>query len=249
MCLVLELKEPLLSGHLSLVVNDVYIYIYAARIVLFADLHVVQKALCLEVTGAYRGHVHEVQALVLAAKLLSDLHVQIEGTVDLFLKERILDIDVLKLCSECGMTAVVTPVCIEDTELSLIWIAAFSLEVLHHLTKVVCIHCKAHLPAIWSKLFLCQRCESLKHRHRRNLWLLQGCKLREVLLARLHCIDVIFLDSGNYLVSRVGREDYELRALDAHLCRRIDEAHAVYSRCRALVKLAWKVLHGDVFSS
>ena len=183
MCLVLELKEPLLCGHLSLVVNDVYIYIYAACIVLFADLHVIQKALCLEVTGTYRGHVHEVQALVLASELLADLHVEIQGAVNLFLEEGLLYVYILKLSSESRMTAVVAPICIQDAELSLRWIAAFSLEVLHHLTKVVCIHGKTHLPAIWSKLFLCQGCESLKHRHRRNLRLLHSRELCEVLLA------------------------------------------------------------------
>ena len=44
-CLVLELEEPLLSGHLTLVVHDIHINVYAACIILFADLHIIKKAL------------------------------------------------------------------------------------------------------------------------------------------------------------------------------------------------------------
>ena len=87
MSLVLELEKPLFRSHLTLVVNDVHIHIYAACIVLLTDLHVVEKSLCLEVTRTYRSHVHKVQALVLASELLADLHVEIERTVNLFLKE------------------------------------------------------------------------------------------------------------------------------------------------------------------
>ena len=119
MSLVLELEKPFLRVHLALVVYDIHVNIYAACVVLLADLHVVKKALCLEVTCADSGHIHKIEALVFASEFLAYLHVKIEGSVDLFLHERFLDIDILKLGRECGVTAVVAPICIEDTEFGL----------------------------------------------------------------------------------------------------------------------------------
>ena len=85
--LVLELKEPLLCGHLTFVINDIHVNIDAACIVLLADLHIVEKTLSLEVTGTDAGHVHEVDVLVLTAELLTDLKVEVECSVDLLLEE------------------------------------------------------------------------------------------------------------------------------------------------------------------
>ena len=81
------------------------------------------------------------------------------------------------------MTAMVAPVCIENAELRLKRIPALCLEIIHHLAEVVCIHGKTHLPAVWSKLLLCQSGKALEHRNRCHLRLLQSIELRKVLLA------------------------------------------------------------------
>ena len=227
--LVLELEKPLLCCHLALVVNDVNVYIDAACVVLLADLHVIKVAVCLEVTCTDAGHIHEVETLVLTAEFLADLHVKIESAVDLVLKERLLDIDVLKLSCERCMTAVVAPVCIEDAKLCLERITALSLEVVHYLTKVVCVHCKTHLLAVRCELLLCESCKTFKYRDRCNLRLLHCRKLSKILLARLHCVDVIFLDLCDHFFCCVCREDDELGALDAHLCSRVDKTDTVNS--------------------
>ena len=60
----------------------------------------------------------------------------------------------------------VTPVCIEDTELSLIRFTAFLSEVFHNLTKVIGIHCQAHLAAERLEVSLGHPGESLKYRNR-----------------------------------------------------------------------------------
>ena len=87
MSLVLELEKPLLCSHLPLVTDDIHIHIYAARIVLLADLHIIKKTFALEVTRSYAGHIHEIQTLVLASEFLADLQIQVKGSVYLVLQE------------------------------------------------------------------------------------------------------------------------------------------------------------------
>ena len=60
----------------------------------------------------------------------------------------------------------VTPVCIEDTELSLIRFTAFFREVFHHFAKVIGIHCQTHLAAERLEVSLGHPGESLKYRNR-----------------------------------------------------------------------------------
>ena len=180
--LVLELEKPFFCRHFTFVAYDVHIHIYAACIVFFTDLHVVEKPLALEVACTDSSHIHKVQALVLTAEFLADLHVEIQRTVYLILKERLLDIDVFQFCSECSMTAVIAPICIQDTEFCLKRVTTFCLEIVHHFAKVVCIHCQTHLPAIWCEFLFREGGQAFKHRYRGYLRLLHGSQSGKVLL-------------------------------------------------------------------
>ena len=198
--LVLELEKPFLCSHLPLIVHDVHIHEDAAGIVLLADLHIVKQAFCLEVAGSHSGHIHKIHTFVLASEFLTDLHIKIERAVDFFLEERLLDIDILEFCRECGVTAMVAPICIEDTELGLRRVTSFSLEIIHHFAEVISIHRQPHLLAIRSKLILCQSGKSLKNRHRSHFRLFHSRQLGKILLTGLNCIDIIFLYSGYHLI-------------------------------------------------
>ena len=169
MSLVLELKEPFLRCKLTFIIHHVNVHIYAASIVLLTHLHIVKQTLSLEITGSYRCHIHQVQALMLTTQVLADLHVEVESTVNLALYEGILDGNLLKLGGESGVAAVVAPICVKDAELSLVRITSLLLEIVHHLTKVVGIHRQSHLPAIWCKFLLPKGGKSLKHLHRNDL--------------------------------------------------------------------------------
>ena len=87
MGLVLELKKPFLRRHFTLIAYDIHIHIYAAGIVLLTDFHIIEKALALEITRSDAGHIHKVQALVLASEFLADLQIQVKGSVYLVLQE------------------------------------------------------------------------------------------------------------------------------------------------------------------
>ena len=169
MSFVLELKEPFLRCKLTLIIHHVNVHIYAASIVLFTHLHIVKQALSLEITGSDRCHIHQVQALMFTTKFLANLHIEVESTVNLALYEGILDGNFLKLGGESGVAAVVAPICVENAELGLVWVTSLLLEVVHHLTKVVGIHCQSHLLAIWCKFLLPKGGQSFKNLHRNNL--------------------------------------------------------------------------------
>ena len=169
MSLVLELKKPFFSCECSLVIHYINIHINAAGIIFLAHLHVVEQTLSLEITGSDRCHIHQVQALMFTTKFLANLHIEVESTVNLALYEGILDGNFLKLGGESGVAAVVAPICVENAELGLVWVTSLLLEVVHHLTKVVGIHCQSHLLAIWCKFLLPKGGQSFKNLHRNNL--------------------------------------------------------------------------------
>ena len=139
---VLEHQEPFF--HDSVVVH---VYVDAAGVVFFADLHVVQQAFGLEVTGAHGGQVHQADVLVGAAQFLADLGIHLQGAVDVFFDEGFIYVDALELCCKGRMAAMVAPVRVQDAQFRFVRIAAFLPEILHHLCQVVCIHRQSVLPA------------------------------------------------------------------------------------------------------
>ena len=140
---VLEHEQPFLEAAVHF-----DIHIDAAGIVLLADFHVVELADAAEISSADGGHIHEIQALAFAAKFLAESEVEFECSVDFLLGEGVLDPVFLEFRGECGVAAMVAPICIEDSELGLVGLAAFFGEVLDHFSEVVGIHCQAHLAAI-----------------------------------------------------------------------------------------------------
>ena len=141
--LVLEHQQPPLDCAIN-----IYVYEYAAGVIFLADFHVVQLASLAEMLRADRGHVHEVQPLLLASKILAHLQVQLHRALDILLYERIFDSDFLKLGRERGVAAVVAPVSVQDAQLCLVRVAAFLREIFHDLVQVIGVHRKAHFFAI-----------------------------------------------------------------------------------------------------
>ena len=145
------------------------------------------------------------------------------------------------------MTAVVAPICIENAKFGFIRVASFGLEVVHHLAKVVSIHCQPHLLAIRCKFLFREGGQTFEDLYRDDFRLLHCDESGKILLTGLDCIDIIFLDLGDNFICSVRRKDDEFGTLDTHLRRRIDETDTVHSRSRALVELPRKVLHGNIF--
>ncbi len=187
--LVLEHQQPLLGLPVH-----IDIYEYAAGVVLLADLQVVQQAFLPEILGTDRGHIHQIEAFLLAAGLGTHLQVEVQSAVDVLLDEGLLHIDALQLGREGGVAAVVAPVGVQNPQFGLVGVAAFLGEVLHHLGEVVGIHRQTHLPAICSQIFSLHIPESLEDRNRLDGRVFGVREFREVLDAGLDRVDAVVAD-------------------------------------------------------
>ena len=138
MRLVLELQQPTLHDAI-----DIYIHENATCVILLALLHIVELTLLLEVASTYRCKFHKAEALLLTAKLLAHPAHKVERLLHLGLHERLVEGYLLNLGREGSMTAVVTPVGIEDAKLCLHGVTTLLTEVVYHLAEVVGIHSEA----------------------------------------------------------------------------------------------------------
>ena len=239
---VLEHEQPFLEAAVHF-----DIHIDAAGIVFLADFHVVEFADAAEISSADGGHVHEVQALAFAAKFLAESEVEFQCSVDFLLGEGVLDPVFLEFRGECGVAAMVAPICIEDPELGLVGLAAFFGEVLDHFSEVVGIHCQTHLAAICLIFRRLHFREPFEDGYRLDGGLLGVGELGQVFLAGFNGIDHIMSDSAEGGVVNVIVKDDELGALDSDFSRRVNEADAVHGGCGSLVELAREIFNGNVF--
>ena len=241
---VLELQQPLLGPAVHVDID-----IDRAGVVLVAHLHIVQQPLLAQVAGADRGHVHQADALVLAAQLTPDAQVEGQRIFDFVLDERLLDRNSLQLGREGRMAAMVAPIGIEDAQFGFIGIAALGAEIFHHLAQIVGVHRQSVLRAVGRQLGVGHLREAFEHGDGLHLGLLHVAEHVQVLFARLDGIDIVAFDPRDLLVGHRAVEQQQLRRTDAHLGRRVDQPHAIHGRRGALVELAGKILHGDILLS
>ena len=244
MGLVLEHQQP----SLGLPVH-IHIYEYAARIVLLADLQVIQQTVLPEVFRPDCGHIHQVQSLLLAACLRAHPQVQGHRPVDVLLDEGILHVDAFQFRCECRVAAVVAPVGVQNPEFGLVRIPAFLGEIFHNLGEVVGVHRKAHLFAICFQIVPAHIPESLQHGNRLDRRVFRVGQFAQVFRAGFHRIDVVVADLLKRLLGGVGVHDQKFGTLYADPRRGVDQVHAVHSRGRPLVELARQVLDSDVLRS
>ena len=241
---VLELQEPLLGRPV-----DIDIDVYRAGVVLVAHFQVVQQPFLAQVAGADGRHVHQADALVLAAQFAADAQVEGQRILDLVLCERLLDRDALQLGGEGRMAAVVTPIGVEDAQLGLVGVAPLGTEIFHHLAQVVGIHRQPVPLAAGFQFGVGHLGEAFQHGDGLHLGLFHVGQHVQILLARLDRVDIVMADARQVFVGNGIVEQQQLRRADAHLGRRVDQPHAVDGRRGTLVELAGEVLHGDVFPS
>ena len=235
---VLELEQPFLGLPVH-----VDIHIYAACIIFFTYFQIVEKPFGTQVSRTYRGHVHQADILSAAAEFLP--HPQILAVCLLHFRgdEGIVYPDMLYHRCECRMAAVVAPIRIEDTELRLVRITAFPVEIFYYLFKVRRIHRKAHLPAIFPELIVLQFPEPFEHRHRAHFGLFHVVEYRKVLHPRLHGIHIVFFYSGKFFGGNSVIENEKPRRPYIDISIRLYQMHAVDCGSRTLVELPRKVLH------
>ena len=242
--LVLELQQPPFRPAVH-----VNIHVDRAGVVLLRDLQIVQQPLLLQVAGSDRRHVHQADALVLAAQFAADPQVQGQRILDLLLHERLLDRNPFEFGREGRMAAVVAPVGIQNAQLRLEGIAPLPAEVFHHFVEVVGIHRQSHPLAVRLQLVVLHLPKSLQHLDRLHLGLLHVRQHRKVLFARLHGVDIVVADPGQLLFGHAVIEQQQLGRADVHLRLGVDQPHAVHRRSGPLVELPGQALHSDVFAA
>ena len=143
----------------------------------------------------------------------------------------------------------VAPVGVQNPEFGLVRIPAFLGEIPYDLGEVIRVHRQAHLFAICLQIVTAHIPESFEYRNRLDRGVLCVSKFAKVFRAGLHRVDVVVTDLLKGLLGSVGVNDQEFGALDADLCRWLDQMNAVHSRGRPLVELARQVFDGDVLRS
>ena len=143
-CLVLELKQPLLLDAIHIDIDK-----YRAGVILLALLQVVEYARLLQITCTDCCKLHQTEALLLSAELLTYAVQSLQRLLQLLLEERLVDCYLLNLGCKSGVAAVVAPIGIEYAKLGLRWVALLTLVILHHLTQIIGIHRQTILLAEW----------------------------------------------------------------------------------------------------
>ena len=238
MCLVLELKQPLLLYAIHIDIDK-----YRACVILLALLQVVEYARLLQITCTDCRKLHQTEALLLSAELLTYAAQSLQRLLQLLLEERLVDCYLLNLGCKSSVAAVVAPIGIEYAKLGLRWVALLTLVILHYLTQIIGIHCQTILLAEWLQLLILERDESVQDRHRLHLGTLHIRQLAQILTTRLHCIDVVTLDASELLIGEGLVENQQFRALDADIGCRLYQAYTRHSRACSLVKLSRQILY------
>ena len=241
---VLELQQPLLGLAVHGGVDE-----YAAGVVLFALLLVVQLAVGLQPAGADGCEFHQAERLLHAAEFLAHGAEPAQTLLQFGFQEGIVDGDFFDFGGEGGVAAVVAPVGIQDAELGLERIAALGLEITHDLAEVVGVHGQPVVLAEGGEFafgHLREAGEVLERLHIRLLVLLQH---GEVLTAAFHRVDVVVGYPVQVGLGKAVVEYQQARAFDADVCLGVDQVHAVHGGRCSLVELAGDVFHSQVFLS
>ncbi len=239
--LVLELQQPFLG-----LAVHVHIHVDGAGIVFLALLQVVEFAVGTEPARSDGGEVHQAEGLLFTSKLAAHLFPHRQSLLQLVADKRVLHGDVGKQRGKGGVTAVVAPVCVEDTEFRFVGVAAFGLEIGHHLHEVVAVHGQTHGAAV----FRCRRGsdfpQPFKHLHRVGMRAFRKMQDLEVLASRLDGVDAIFRHTLDVGRGDGGVESHQPCRRYLHLGIRLQKPHAFARRSRTLVELSRKGLVGKV---
>ena len=142
--LVLEHEEPvlILPVHIHLDAHGTGVY-------LLGFIQILELALRLELTGTDGGNIHQSNRLVLSAKSLPCIYVGVIALPDVIC----FYIHIVYLCKECGVTAVIGPVCVDHAHFGNGGITLFRIsEIVTAEPQIIKIHGKAVLFEEVSKL-------------------------------------------------------------------------------------------------
>ena len=236
--LVLEQEQPVLV--LAVHVDG---HPHGAGVDLFGLVEVLELAGLLQVLGADGAHVHEAHRLLVAAELMADLHVAIEGG----LHHRVVDLHLVEHGAEGGVAAVVGPVGVDHADLGDGGVAMLAAEVLLAKRDVRLVHGKAQVGDHRGQPRLVELAEAVKDLDRLGIGDLGGERLGLVERgdARLDRVHHVVLDGLDVVIGELAGEDVDLGGAHDGALALADELDALACGVGALVELAGKELHRE----
>ena len=238
---VLELKQPLLRLSVHIDVDE-----NAAGVVFLTLLLVVEQSFLLQVTGADGRHVHQADRLAGTPQLFTHAAVEGQRLLHLALHERLVHGNLLQYGRKGGMAAMVAPIGIQYPELRFGRVSSFAAEIGHYLTQVVGIHCQTVGLAVRGECRLAHPGKALQHGYRPHFGVLRQAEHSEVLLARLHAVDIVFADTRQVGIRHAVVEYQQPRTAYFHFGLGLQQHDALLGRRGPLVELPRQVLHSQV---
>ena len=235
---VLEQEQPIL-----LFAVNVDLALYRASVNLVRLVEPLKAAMRTQVLGANGAHIHQAYRLMLATQLGAHSKILLECKLHRF----VVDLNVGKFGTECGVTAMIGPVRIDNANLGDSGVAPDFLEVSLEEFNIRLVHSKAALFAELGKTRVVELGEALD-----NLYRLGFGHLHLERFARLErsftsfdWIDNVMLDSGNIRLGKLALQHIHFGAANCRAFTLADELDAFACGISALVKLTGKELDGE----
>ena len=236
--LVLKEVQPVL-----LLAIDIHLALDGASVDLLGLVEPGENALFLQPLRADGAHVHEADRLLIAAELVAQLQIAVEGGLHV----GVGDFHVIEHGAEGGVAAVVRPVGVDHLDLSDGRIAALFSEVGAAELDVGQIHGQAALVDEAGQLVIGKGGEALDDLHvgRALEGHGQGVARLKRRFASLHRIDNVALHGFHVSVGQVAFQVIHHCRANIRALALADELDALARRVGALVELAGQVLHGE----
>ena len=238
MGLVLEQEQPIL-----VVAVHIHLHLDGAGVDFLGFVEVLQNAVLLEPLRADRAHIHQAYRLGVAAQLVTHLKILVERGLD----GGIVDRNLVELCAERGVTAMVGPVGVDHLDLGDRRVALLLGEMLAAELQVGQIHGETTVLDELLKLGVAHRTEAVDDLHlawHRHLGLQRGLDIQRGFTG-FHRIDHVMLDGLDVGFGKLAFQRIHLGGTNRRTLALGDQLDALAGGIRALVELAGQILHRE----
>ena len=233
---VLEQEQPIL-----IMAIHINLYLDGAGVDFFGFIKILQNAVLLEPLRADGAHIHEAYRLFVAAKLVTHLKILIERG----LHGRVIDLHIIKLCAERGVTAMIGPIRVDHLDFRDRRITLFLGEVSTAELQISQIHGQATIDDELLEIGVAHGAEAFDDLHLaryRHLRFQRGLGFQRS-FARLDRVDHIMLDGGDIGVAQLAFKRIHFGGTNSRTLSLGDQLNAFAGGIRTLVELAGQILH------
>ena len=244
-CLILKVDQPLFVHTVNIHRNN-----DGAGIDLIGFFLIFQFAFFFELFRAQKSQIHQ------ADKFVRTAFVQLVTVSQIFLECTFNDVtiislaksNILQLCGEGGMTAVIRPVGIQYTDLCHGRITFFFvLKIILNMQEILEGHgqsqriiqffqlCFRHILKTVKDLYICRLIK----------FLYQSFRFFDTCLAGIHRVDAVILDCCVFFLCNIAFDNISNSGTDHRLCASVQELHTLYGRIGTLVKLSRQKLYRE----